>query len=130
MRVAATVAGIGGAMALLLAVIGLYGVASFETTQRMRELAIRLALGAGAPALMRLLVGRTLVLTGVGVAIGGAASWAAARVLSVLLYGVGPHDPPTFMVVPALLIGVAAVASVLPARAMWSTDPLVFLRHE
>lgn len=129
-RVAATVAGICGVIALLLAVIGLYGVASFETTQRMREMAIRMAIGADTATLMRLLVGRTLVLTGVGVTIGAAVAWGAVRVISMLLYGVGPHDPLTFVVVPTLLVGVAGVASLLPARVLWSAAPLMLLRRD
>lgn len=129
-RVAATVAGVSGAIALLLAVIGLCGVPWFETTQRMREMAIRMAVGAGAPTLMRLLVGRTLILTVTGVAIGAALAWAAARVISMLLYGVDAHDRLTFMFVPALLITVAGVASLIPARAMLSSDPIPLLRHE
>ncbi len=117
-------------LALLLASIGLYGVLSYAVTQRSRELGLRIALGASAGSVMRMVVGRGLSLTAVGLAIGLGLSLAATRTLQSLLYGVSAVDPWTFGAVVALLGGIALAACYLPARRAARLDPIVVLRAE
>jgi putative ABC transport system permease protein len=118
------------ATALLLAIAGIYGVISYLVAQRTREIGIRLALGAGASDVLRLVVGRGAALAVAGVAIGLMVALAATRVLSGLLYGVGARDPITFIVVPILLGVVAALASYIPARYATRVDPMITMRAE
>jgi putative ABC transport system permease protein len=118
------------ALALLLASIGLYGVLSYGVTQRSREIGLRMALGASAGTVARLVIGRGLALTAAGLAIGIGLSWGATRMLSTLLYGVGTADPATFMSVVALLALVALVACSLPAFRAARVDPMNVLRQE
>jgi len=117
-------------IALLLGAVGVYGVISHSVEQRTRELGIRLALGAQRRELMWLVMGRgaRVALTGVGIGLAGAL--ALTRLLSSLLYGVGPADSLTFMVVSLTLIGVALLASYIPARRATRVDPMVALRYE
>ena len=114
--------------ALLLAALGLYAVLSSTVTQRHREFGIRMALGESATRVRRSVVARTLLLAGVGVAIGAAVALATARLLASLLYGVGATDPPALAGAAALLLAVAAIAGYLPARRASATDPAVALR--
>ena len=117
-------------MALLLSAIGIYGVMAYTTTQRRHEIGIRLALGAGTPDVLRLVVGQGLRLTAVGVALGAAAALAAGRLLHGLLYGVSAADPLTFLGVVAVLGAVALGAILLPARRAARLSPAVALRAE
>jgi putative ABC transport system permease protein len=117
-------------LALLLASIGLYGVLSYAVTQRSREFGLRIALGASAASVMRMVVARGLLLTAAGLTIGLALAWAAMRALQNLLYGVSAADPRTFGAVIALLTAIAAVACCLPAWRASHVDPMIALREE
>jgi predicted permease len=117
-------------LALLLAGIGLYGVMSLQVTQRTREMGIRMALGATGQTVRALILRQGMTMVAIGCAIGILLSVAATRVLAGLLYGVGVHDAATFLLAPALLCAVAAVATVLPARRATTVDPMVALRND
>jgi predicted permease len=117
-------------LALLLASIGLYGVLSYAVTQRSREIGLRMALGASASHVLRIVVGRGLALTGIGLAIGLVTAWAATRAMKNLLYGVGATDPFTFAAVAGVLAFVALIACWAPARRASRVDPVVVLREE
>ena len=118
------------AVALLLAAIGVYGVMAFSVSQRTRELGIRVALGAVRQDVMRLVVGRAMTLTGLGLALGSAGAIAATRLLTQSLYGVRATDPPTYLAIAALMCVVTLLASYLPARRASRVDPMVALRNE
>jgi putative ABC transport system permease protein len=117
-------------VALLLAAVGIYGVIAFGVVQRTRELGIRMALGAGTNNLLRMVVSQGMrpVLAGVALGLGGAL--AGTRVLRGLLFGVGPTDPITFLIVTTFLVAVALLASYLPARRAARSDPMIALRNE
>jgi putative ABC transport system permease protein len=117
-------------MALLLSAIGIYGVMAYTTTQRRHEIGIRLALGAGTPAVLRLVVGQgmRLVLLGLGAGLLGA--WVLSRALTSQLYGITAQDPVTYATVALLLGTVALVATWVPARRATRVDPMVSLRSE
>jgi ABC-type antimicrobial peptide transport system permease subunit len=117
-------------LALLLASIGLYGVLSYVVLQRRRELGLRMALGATAGSVMRMVVARGLMLTAAGLAIGLALAWALTRTLQNLLYGVAAGDPATFAAAVALLAAIALAACYLPARRASRLDPIAVLRAE
>jgi predicted permease len=118
------------ALALVLASIGLYGVLSYVVTQRAREIGLRMALGASGSSVVGMVVQHGLILTGIGVAIGLAGSWAATRSLKNLLYGVTATDPVTFAEVAALLTLIALAACWIPARRASKVDPIKVLREE
>ncbi len=125
-----TLLGAFAALALLLASIGLYGVLSYSVTQRVREIGLRMALGASASSVTQMVVKHGITLTGIGVAIGLAGSWAATRTLKKMLYGVSSTDPTTFAAVAALLTVIALAACWIPARRASRVDPIVALREE
>jgi putative ABC transport system permease protein len=129
-RLQATLLGIFGAVALLLAALGIYGVISYSVEQRTHELGIRAALGASGGSLLGLVLMRGLVLTGIGLAIGLAGSLAVTRQMKSLLFGVGAQDPMTMAAVAAVLAAVAITACYLPSRRATRADPLVALRYE
>jgi len=119
-----------GAMALILAAAGLYGVASYSVAQRRREIGIRIALGAQASDVLRLVVGQGTKLAFLGLAVGSLTALVLTRLVSSLLYGVSEHDPLTFVGVAVLLVSVAVIASYIPARRAMRVDPMVALRYE
>lgn len=117
-------------IAFVLAVVGVYGVVSYDVSQRTREFGIRLALGAQPAGLTRLVVGQAALLAGLGIAAGVAAAWALTRLMATMLYGVEPTDAITFASVPVLLGAVALTAGYLPSRRVLALDPAIALRHE
>jgi putative ABC transport system permease protein len=116
------------ATGLVLAMIGLYGVIAYLVAQRTQEIGVRMALGADKGDILRLVMGRSLRLIMSGIVFGLVAALAATRVLSSLLYSIGPHDPVTFGLVTVLLVLVAIVAALIPARSATSVNPIVALR--
>jgi predicted permease len=118
------------ATALVLAVVGIYGVVSYTVTERTRELGVRMALGADVAATLRVVLGRCVLLIGGGVACGLLASFATTRVMSAVLYEVSPLDPLVFVSVSALLALSGLAASFIPARRATRVDPIVALRFE
>jgi putative ABC transport system permease protein len=112
----------------LLPLIGLYGVTAYLVAQKTQETGVRMALGANKGHILRLVMGRSVGLIVSGIAVGLVAALAATRVLSSLLYSVGPHDPVTFGLVTMLLVLVAIVAALIPARSATSVNPIVALR--
>jgi len=122
--------GIAGAMALLLGIVGIYGVISYAVSQRRREIGIRLALGAQQNELKGMFVRDGLLLTGIGVVIGLGASAALMRLMKAILFGTSPIDLPTYAAVPVILLGAAVLASYLPASRAAKVDPVEALRAE
>jgi putative ABC transport system permease protein len=129
-RFATLLLGLFGGSALLLAAIGIYGVMGYTVSLRLREMGIRMALGAQRADLFRLVVGQGVGLAAIGVAGGLLASLAMTRFLSKLLFGVSATDPATFAAVALLLGAAAALASFLPARRATEGDPMLALHHE
>ena len=129
-RLLVVLLGLFGAMGLVLGALGIYGVLAYLVTQRTREIGVRVALGARPAAVLRMIVGKGLRLAGAGVAVGVVAALALTRVMQGVLYGVTPTDPLTFAGVAVALLGVAAIASWIPARRATRVDPLVALRAE
>jgi macrolide transport system ATP-binding/permease protein len=119
-----------GLLALTLAAIGIFGVMSYAVSQRTREIGVRMALGAGAKDIFKLVIGRGLSLTLIGVGVGLALAVVGTRFLSSLLYNVSALDPLAFVGVTLLLVAVAFLACYFPARRAMKTDPIVALRHE
>lgn len=117
-------------VALVLASVGVYGVIAYSVTQRVREIGIRIALGAESGDVIKLIVGRGLALVSVGIVIGLGGALALTRVMSSLLYGVRPTDPVAFTLVTFLMIGISMLASYIPARRATKVDPMVALRSE
>jgi putative ABC transport system permease protein len=117
-------------VAFLLCAVGIYGVISYDTSQRTREIGIRMALGAQTGDVTRLIVSQGARLAGCGISLGLAAAFALTRYMASMLYGVEPSDFPTFAAMAAMLGAVALLASYLPSRRAMALDPVAALRHQ
>jgi predicted permease len=129
-RLASSVFGSFGFLGLVLAAVGLYGVMNSWVSRHTREMGIRLALGAGVAEVQWLIVRRGMLLTVVAIVPGLMAAWAVAKLFTSVLYGVRPHDLPTFALAPIFLALVSVIACWIPARRAAGTEPLEALRHE
>jgi len=127
-RMGAVLIGVFGLLALLLAAVGLYGVMSYAVSQRTREIGVRMALGAQARDVLRLVLREAMTLVVIGMTIGWGLAAALSRLIESFLFGVGSMDAVTFAAIPILLTMVALLASYLPARRAMKVDPLVALR--
>jgi hypothetical protein len=121
---------VAAGVALLLGIIGVYGVISYAVSQRSHELGLRIALGAEAGQVKGMVLRQSLVLSGIGVAIGLGLAFGLTRLMSSMLFGVSPLDPLTFVAVAVGITGVATVASYLPAHRAAAVDPMEALRAE
>jgi ABC-type antimicrobial peptide transport system permease subunit len=121
---------IAGSMALVLGIIGIYGVISYTVSQRTREIGIRLALGAQRSSLKWMFVRSALVLTAIGVTVGVCSAAGLMQLMKSLLFGISPLDPVTYLSVLAMLAVSAVLASYLPARRAAAVDPVDALRAE
>lgn len=117
-------------LALVLAAVGLYGVVSYDVGRRMHEIGVRMALGARGREIGRLVVGNSLSVAGIGIALGVVVALLLTRVMSSLLFGVSPTDPATFIIVVGVLVGIAVLASTLPAIRAARVDPVGSLRAD
>jgi putative ABC transport system permease protein len=122
--------GLFGAIALILAAVGIFGVISYSVSRRTRELGIRIALGAQPGSVLSMIMRETLALTLIGIAVGIPCAVATARLITHLLFKVSPYDPVTLALVPLVLIAVGALASYIPARRAMRVDPMAALRYE
>jgi predicted permease len=129
-RLNATLIGLFAALALAIATVGVAGVLAFSVSQRTNELGIRVALGAQRGAILRMILGEGLVMALVGLALGGAAAVPLSELLTGLLFGIEPADPPTIAVAALLLVAVAVVAAWVPARRATAVDPITALRGD
>jgi putative ABC transport system permease protein len=129
-KFAATLLSIFAALAMILAAIGVYGVVAYSVGQRVREIGIRMALGARREDILGMIVRQSSVSLMVGLVVGFVASFALARTITTLLYGVSPGSPVPFALLPALLGLVGLVATYIPARRATKVNPIVALRQE
>ncbi|HVP00404.1 MAG TPA: ABC transporter permease [Bryobacteraceae bacterium] len=129
-RLMATLSGFFGALAAVLAVVGLYGVISYMVARRTNEIGIRMALGADQGGIVRMILREALLLVGIGVVVGTGLSLAAGRAAASLLFGLKPYDPPTLLFAVFALGAVAVAASYIPARRAAGVDPVVALHEE
>jgi putative ABC transport system permease protein len=128
-RFSADLVGGFAGLAVLLASIGIYGLLAYMVSQRSREIGIRMALGAQRHDILRMFLRKGVALAGVGIVAGVVFSAFTASMMASLLYGVRPHDPAVFLIVPLLLLAVAALASYLPARRATKVNPMIALRE-
>jgi predicted permease len=129
-RLVAQLSAFFGLLAVFLSCIGIYGVMSYVVTRRTNEIGVRMALGAGRPKMLWMVLREILILVSVGVVIGVPATLAGDRLVSNMLFGLKPTDPVTLVAATALLLIVAAIAGYLPARRASLVDPMVALRYE
>jgi ABC-type antimicrobial peptide transport system permease subunit len=128
-RMGGSLLGVFGALALVLAAVGLYGVLAYTVTQRSREMGIRMALGAARNDVLRLILGYGLRLAAIGLGIGLMVSIAVTRLMRSLLFGVSPTDPVIIAAVSAMLVIVTLASSLLPAYRAAKIDPILAIRH-
>jgi len=129
-RMGAALLAVFGALALILAVVGVYGVLSYSVNQQTREIGIRMAMGAQTGRVLRLVVGQGMRLAAAGLALGLLVAFASMRLLGSLLFGVSAHDPLTFGAVSLVLALAAVLACYIPARRATKVDPIIALRYE
>jgi predicted permease len=129
-RIGAAVVGSFGLLALILAAMGIYGVMAYSVNQRAKEIGIRMALGAQAGDVLKLVLGQGMMLTFIGMALGLIAAFGLSRILSTMLYGVSATDPTIFCIVIALLGATALLACYIPARRAMKIDPMEALRYQ
>jgi putative ABC transport system permease protein len=129
-RFRAVLVGAFALLALTLALVGVFGVLAYSVQQRTREFGVRIALGASAASVLRLVISSALGVIGIGAAIGLIAAAVLSRSISTFLFGVQPLDPSTFLLVPAVLIATAAIAVAAPAWRASHVDPVVAFRSE
>jgi putative ABC transport system permease protein len=129
-RLALVLLAVFGAMALLIASVGLYAIVAYSVTQRTQEIGIRMAMGAGREDVLHLMVREGMAWAAAGLGFGLFASFGLTRLMSTLLYGVRPNDVATLAAVSVVLSVVALLASYTPARRATQVDPMVALRHE
>jgi len=119
-----------GAVALLLAAIGVYGVLAYSVSQRRQEIGVRVALGAARRDVLRLVVGQGVTLAAIGIGVGIVGAFGATSLIASLLYNVTSSDPVSFVLVATFLAAVAVVASYIPARRAMAVDPIIALRND
>ncbi|MGD0301387.1 MAG: ABC transporter permease [Bryobacteraceae bacterium] len=129
-RIAAILAGALGALGMLLACVGVYGVVSYAVSRRVREIGIRMTLGADAHEVRSLILRQAMRPVAIGALVGIAGCAAVSQILSGMLFGLSSHDPVAFVVVPLVLLSVALAASYIPARRATQVDPMIALRYE
>ena len=129
-RMSAILLGIFAGLALILAAVGIYGVISYSVTQRTQEIGIRMALGAEQDHILSMVLKHGALVSLSGIALGLVAAFGLARLIASLLFQVSPSDPPTFSLVPLLLLAVALLACYMPARRATRVDPMIALRNE
>ena len=129
-RLLATLSGFFGSIALLLAMIGIYGTMSYHVTRRRREIGVRMAFGAARTNVLRMIFAQIGGMVGAGVLLGLIGALASTRVVASFLYGVQPADPIVLTVAVLLLVAVAALAGLLPARRAARLDPMIALRED
>jgi putative ABC transport system permease protein len=129
-RFALQLMGLFAATALVLAALGIYGVMAYFVSQRVREIGIRMAVGAQRGDVLKMVASRGMVLAAIGAAVGVVASLLAARLISGMLFGVSAYDPLTIVAFTAILTGAALAANYFPARRAAKVDPMVALRYE
>jgi len=129
-RLMSVFSGFFGLLALTLSAIGLYGVLAYSVTKRTGEIGIRMALGADRGSILSLILGETMRLVSSSIAVGIAVAWGATRLIKSMVYGVTTHDARVFVLSASLLLAVALLAALLPARRAVQVDPMVALRCE
>lgn len=129
-RLVARLTTVFGLLALLLAMIGIYGTIAYAVTRKTHEIGIRMALGAKPADVLGMIVRQGIILTSIGVAIGIVAALGVTRLINSMIFGVTPYDPLTFVAVAAILSIAALLACYIPARRAIKVDPMVALRYE